>query len=330
MISFYDASGRILFVNREWENTLGWSLDQAQQMDILSAIYPDPDERRRAVEFIHKGERRWADFRLQARDGRFVDSSWARFQLSDGTSIGFGLDITERRRADERLRFSAARLQAMSRHILVAQETERRRVAVELHDEIGQSLAMLKLTLEALSKSLSGSSGDPRIDESIRIVVRLLQQTRDLSLNLRPSILDDLGLAAALRWLIDHLFISEDLEVQFLPEIGDERFSAECEVTCFRIAQAALTNVLHHSGARHLRIGVRRESGEIVLTVADDGRGFDVDLARHRAQVGESLGLLGMEERAALAGGRIEIDSAPGKGTRVTLRIPVHVAGALS
>jgi len=109
MISFYDASGRLLRVNREWERTLGWTLAEAQRVDILAEAYPDPERRREVYDFIRRAERRWADFRPRTRDGRVIDASWVRFRLSDGSAIGFGMDITERKRAEAALAESEAR-----------------------------------------------------------------------------------------------------------------------------------------------------------------------------------------------------------------------------
>jgi len=633
MISVY-GGGRLLRANREWEKTLGWSLEEAQKVDILAEAYPDPERRRQAIDFIRRAERHWGDFQMRNRDGRDVDVSWARFALSDGSSIGFGLDVTERKRAEEALResemrfrqaveninevfwlwsvegptvlyvnrayeevfgrtresvyrdprswiegvhpddrervlqavegargqgglemayrvrrpdgsvrwvrdrafairneageihrFAAvaeditdakraederaqllaretkarteaeaalARLRAidtitdnalvhlglddllrellvrlrrtleadsagvqlldedgtalypravdgyvhekfadirvrlgsgvsgriaaegrpmvvddystidtsgisgvdvskvrartgsvmgaplrvgdkvvgvvsvvsarprhftdedlrllllvadraapavelarllekvragqqvqkmLSRRLLTAQEEERRRLAVELHDELGQVLTAVNINLGSLERLSAGGPPASHLKEAIASVDRAMQSVRDLALDLRPSVLDDFGLPAALRWYVDRLARAAGVEAHLAVE-DVPRLEPELETACFRVAQEALTNVARHAHARNVWLGLRHHRAGLELSVRDDGTGFDVRAARDRAGAGASMGLLGMEERVSLLGGDLEILCPPHGGTELRARFP--------
>jgi signal transduction histidine kinase len=227
----------------------------------------------------------------------------------------------------EQVRAGRARAQRLSQQLLEAQETERRHLARELHDEIGQALTAVKINLQALQRSPGDSAG--RLAESIAIVDRALQQVRNLSLDLRPSLLDDLGLVAALRWYLDRQGQRAGLATEFDARPPEIRADAAVETACFRVAQEALTNVVRHAQARRAMLELQRHNGELELTVSDDGIGFDVAAAREKAVRGGSLGLLGMQERVLLMGGRMDIQSARGQGTRLVACLPVAPTPAL-
>jgi PAS domain S-box-containing protein len=626
MISFFDASGRLLRVNRTWEEKMGWTLAEAQKMDVLAQAYPDPEYRRGVLDFIARAERRWADFRPRTRSGKFMDTTWARFRLSDGSAIGFGIDVTESRQALEALAESEARfakifhaspvalgmstleegrildvnqswldlfgylrhevigrtnaelsiirdqglrreviarlraegglrnvevqvrqrsgelrdlivsivnidllgpagcalsalvditerkrveaerdqllereqlarseaegaldrlravesitdsalaqldldellrellsrvrhalgvdsalvmlldeegrtlfaraieglshervasirvpvgtgvtgriaaegrplivndystvdtsgiegvspsnlrvllssamgvplrigpkvvgvvavsssrprrfteeeltllllvadrvgpsierarlvervhagrqrLKALSTRLLKAQEEERRRLSIELHDELGQVLTAVKINLETVQRT-TGASMSAHLADAISSVVRAMETVRDLALNLRPSVLDDLGLPAALRCYASRFLRDTGIDVHFSIE-GEPRLEPALETAFFRVAQEALTNVARHAQARNVWLDLHLAAESLGLTVRDDGIGFNVDAAWERAIGGASLGLLGMDERVSLLGGRLEVRSSPGSGTEV-------------
>lgn len=216
-------------------------------------------------------------------------------------------------------RESAGRLRVLSRQLIEAQETERRRLAYELHDEFGQVTTALKLSLQTLGRS--GQALSP-LDDSIAMVDRLLQQVRELSLDLRPSLLDDFGLGAAVRWLVRRQAERAELVATVGGDVEGERFPPEVEIAAFRTVQEAVTNVARHAGAPHLTVELHRRAGALEVVVRDDGAGFDVAAVRERARQGLSLGLLGLEERVRLAGGSIEIESARGQGTEIRALFP--------
>ena len=231
--------------------------------------------------------------------------------------------VIEHARLFEQVRAGRERAQLLSQQLMEAQEAERRRLARELHDEIGQALTAVKLNLQGVQRAAGDPAAMPRLEESLAIVDRALQQVRNLSLDLRPSLLDDLGLVAALRWYVDRVAQRAGFVAEFIAEPPGIRAPASLETTCFRVAQEALTNVVRHAGARRVRVELRTADGELHLCVRDDGAGFDVAEARQRAVRGGSLGLLGMQERVTLIRGRIEIHSAPGKGAEVHVSLPL-------
>lgn len=455
MISFYGPSGRLLRVNREWERVTGRTLAETPDTGFLAEIYTDPQQLEAVLDFIRRAERTWRDFRSQTRDGRWLDTSWAHFLLSDGSRIGFGLDITERKRAEAALAESQARfskvfhvspvalaistidegriidvnqawldlfgyeraevigrngpdldllvdpgiseervaplipegvvhslefqvrrksrevrdiiasaartefaggqawiaaliditerkraeaerdrllarlegarlrLEQLSRRLFTAQEEERRRLAVELHDQLGQVLTAIKIQVESAQRAASREVSS-QLAAAVASVEGALQTVHDLALDLRPSVLDDLGLPAALRWLADRFARDVRLQVHVAVHVEEELpLDRDMQTASFRIAQEALTNVARHARAKNVWIELHRQNGELMLSVRDDGVGFDAAAATRRAVGGSSLGLLGMEERASLLGGSFEVASSAEGGTEVRARFPL-------
>ena len=232
-------------------------------------------------------------------------------------------DITERKQTQDQLAAYSARLKVLSSQLLAAQEAERRRIARELHDEIGQLLTAVKIDLQRIEQTPSPDGRSRGLTEVIDMIGRTLEHVRNLSLDLRPPMLDELGLAASLRWALDRHAQRAGFTGQL---VEDTRFASRCpevEIACFRVAQEALTNIARHARARHVRAELRCYAGELQFMIRDDGVGFDVPAARVRALQGGSLGLLGMQERAALLGGELEIESARWHGTEIRLRLPL-------
>jgi signal transduction histidine kinase len=219
------------------------------------------------------------------------------------------------------------RLRILSQQLVQTQENERRAIARELHDEVGQSLTAALLNLQVLADLPDPATLPARLDDSMALIDRVLQQIRALSLDLRPALLDDLGLAPALSWLVGRQAERAGFVAQFSADQADERFQAAIESTCFRVVQEALTNVVRHAGASQVTVELRRCGAELRLHIRDDGVGFDVSAARRRAAHGQSVGLLGMQERIGLLGGHMRIESTPGHGTRIDVQLPLATDG---
>jgi signal transduction histidine kinase len=228
-------------------------------------------------------------------------------------------------RVESQLRLEQAnrRMAMLSTRVLEAQEGERALLARDLHDGVGQLLTALQLQLEALRRRAAAAGDQAQLDECLALVRQVLEQVRSLSLDLRPPQLDTLGLAAALRWYAERRLgalpeVTLKFEVPGLPALAPA-----LEITCFRIAQEALTNVVRHSRPRTVEVTVTAEEGRLRMLITDDGTGFDVGEQYERSIRGESSGLLNMQERAAMVGGRLELRSGP-IGTRVLLDVPLE------
>jgi len=243
--------------------------------------------------------------------------------------LGMVSDITERKRTEaereslyKQVLERREELRILSQQLIHAQEEERRRMAEELHDEIGQVLTAVSISLERANRTVN-EAGWEWLDESRAVIRQACEQVRRTSLNLRPPMLDDIGLESALRWFVDRQVNATGLEIDLVSSLGDKRVSPELETTCFRIVQEALTNVARHAGARTVRIDLARKDCDLFLLVQDDGIGFDVATSRQRATTGGSFGLRGMEERTRLLGGEFKIESASGTGTVMCARLPL-------
>lgn len=234
-------------------------------------------------------------------------------------------DVTGRVRAEAKTIDYMTRMRALSGRVVALQEEERRALARELHDEIGQDLTAIKVRLQAMAQAGERGVALPPaeiLESALATVAKILDQVRSLSLNLRPTLLDDFGLPVALPALLQRNAAAAGWSTRFNDDMPQERFEAGLEIACYRVAQEALTNVMRHAGAKQVSVTLRRSGGTLSLVVRDDGRGFD--LASARATTGDShLGLLGMEERVKNMAGLFEIRTARGRGTEVLASFPI-------
>ena len=202
------------------------------------------------------------------------------------------------------------------------QEEERRRLARELHDEIGQVLTAIGMNLQVM-RAAGGHAKEQRLEECLAIVNRAFLQVRNLALDLRPPMLDDLGLAAALRWLVDRQAQRDGLIAHIIVDSGEAELPFVLATACYRIVQEAMTNIARHAGAKQVWVELHQDDDEVELIVRDDGIGFAPEKSTRPAPLGTGLGLLGMQERVRLLGGRIDIKSTPGQGTAIRAYFPL-------
>jgi signal transduction histidine kinase len=216
-------------------------------------------------------------------------------------------------------------LQRLSAQLINAQEAERKKISQELHDEMGQALTAISINLAAMEKELPSEFAPmirERLAETSWLADQTLEQIRELSLSLRPAMLDDLGLVPTLRWYVNRYAKRLNIEVEFDAVHFEERPSPEVETVLYRVVQEVLTNVARHAQANRVRICLERMEATITALIEDNGRGFDVEQVVGRETLEGGVGLLGIRERVASLGGHFSIESRPGRGTRLFVEVP--------
>ena len=320
-----ETSLQFLDVNDAAVRHYGYSRQEFLRMTIAD-IRPREDVPRlidQHAAFV-KGYHMAGTWRHLRKDGSVIDVEIVRHQFEmDGRSVQLvmSLDVTERLVTERALNASREELAHFAERLQLAIEEERTRISREIHDELGQALTGLRMHAAILESRLGERSQE--VADVTRAMTALIDETvrtvRRIATELRPGVLDAFGLVAATEWAVQDFSTRSGMHADFVnrlatePELGGER-----DTHVFRVVQEALTNVGRHSGAAAVAVELEEVPGEIVITVQDDGRGFDPVPGWSKG----SLGLHGMRERARLLGGKLELDSTSGRGTRVTLHVP--------
>lgn len=283
----------------------------------LGVLYAQVNRRRAAQEALIEAQE---SLRVQMRERERIDEELQQLNQSLEAQVAERTASLEAANTD--LLDTKQRLQELSSRLISAQEQERRHIARELHDETGQALTAIRLHLADLE---DGAEPSAHVPECLRIVDRSIGQIRGMALNLRPTMLDDLGLVDALEWALDQQGGVAGWQVSFdADSLDDVTLSPDVQTACFRIAQEAMTNAARHARASHMHMAVRLRGGELRLQVSDDGTGFDAAHYRTPEERRKHFGLVSMTERASLVGGRLELHTGPGQGTSVCAVFPLH------
>jgi two-component system sensor histidine kinase UhpB len=338
-IAMIDAQGTILAVNKVWED-FG---ETRRQLGLRSAGIGDNylellDEKLEGGSRLAEGllggireviARKRGFFALEyplviGRATRWYIARALPLEGGESGAVVSHRDITDRMMTHIALDHAHQRLQVLSKRVLNVQEEERRRISRDLHDDVGQSLTALKIGLHRLAQdSTAGHAG--LVAECLGIADATLDRLRELALELRPPQLDQLGLAEALGWLVERQRNATGLEIDcHIAGMESRRPPAFLETACYRIAQEALNNATRHANAKRIAVQVDWNGRLLKLRIRDDGVGFDAEAARQRALKSGSLGLISMEERAHLAGGRMKLRSVLGGGTTLSVVFPVN------
>jgi two-component system sensor histidine kinase UhpB len=319
------VTGDVVY-SRRWKQMLGYADDEIEPHVRAWERLLHPDDRARAQE-VNDSVTRGADsyegeFRLRHKEGHYVQVLSRGFPVRHEPGgpvtriVGTHFDLTERRQAEA----ERARTELLSR-LVFAQEDERRRIAREMHDQFGEQLTALSRGIDAIKQACSGSPElVPHVAALEKISRQLDRDVDQLVWQLRPTALDDLGLRAALANYVQdwsrRVNIPAELHVSGLV---DDRLAPDIETTLYRVAQEALTNAAKHSQATRVDVILERQGDAVLLIVEDDGIGFEA--SEKKEPSGDGFGLLGMQERASLVGAAVEIESTPGKGTTIFLRM---------
>lgn len=326
---------RFTYVGPQAEKLLGYPVEKWYE-DGFWAQHIHRDDRQHALEFCLKSSRRVRDYefeyRMIAADGR---SLWIHDIVNvvsvngePETLQGFMLDTTERRKAQEALRASEAALRMREREyrelagkLLTAQEEERRRLAREMHDDLSQRLAVLAIDAGKLERQLASSGGQvpEKLREMREGMVKLSADVHAISRALHPSILDDLGLKEAIESECASFSEREGIAVTFEPNDVSVSVPKDVALCIYRITQEGLRNIAKHARADDAHVGLTAVDGTLVLSINDGGTGFDPAQARERG----GLGLASMHERVRLIDGDLRVDSQPGQGTMIEVRVPL-------
>lgn len=264
----------------------------------------------------------WALIHL-FRNGPLSPNEINRINAICGQTAG----IIRRKRAVDGLILHREKLIQLSRKLFNVQEEERRRLALELHDDLGQSLTAMKINI---SKALSKLNVDvdksilEKLTDTIEIIDNSEESIRDISLMLRPPMLDELGLSSSLEWYIDNYTKRNEISVNLNYMLTDEYLQSDQQIVLYRITQEALTNIARHAHAKNVDIIIRRNDGNILSTIKDDGDGFDYDAVTETESLKQSAGLFGMKERVRHVNGKIYIKTKPGDGTEIQITIPIE------
>ncbi len=317
-------SGRLVFVSPSIEDEIGIS-PEAEFSEWFNNVHPDdlPGLIEAQAKSIRNGdtfdqEFRWKDIKGEWGWCHAISSPVFDSGGNPAYYNGLIVNLTAQKQAEK--------LHLVSSSLLTAQERERKRISLELHDELGQSLLVLKLELRSIQRRLGEGQIELRSDCQAMLdhIVGLIENIRRICKDLTPVILDDLGLTAGIRWLVENVLESHDIDTSKDIANIDNLLSNEQQLLVFRIFQEAFTNIVRHSLASLTSIVIKKQGGEISFVIEDNGKGFDVKETMGRDFTERGMGLAAMEERAWMLGGSVNIWSQRELGTRIEFRVPTE------
>lgn len=329
-IALINQSGNIVIWNGRLLDMLGYKEEDILRTNLWDTFSAELSKLTEGHYISKKGSRSMSfEYRIIRKNGSHFPAEINIRLLENGMIMLAFKDIADKKSAEEmreklfdKLIEAQGVMKTLSRKLIQVQETERRNIARELHDEIGQTLTAIKIDIMNAMKRINDPGIKSQLTDTIQLAEGTLNNVRELSLRLRPSILDDLGLIPALRWYIDRQAQRTGIKARVITKQAEIKLPSEIQIAAYRIIQEAVNNIIKHSKAKNMIIEVDSQMNELHVTVSDDGLGYDVAAARKNASGGVSVGVLGMQERAELVGGWMDIISKPGKGTIIHAIFP--------
>jgi two-component system, NarL family, sensor histidine kinase UhpB len=322
------SDGFCLYVNDTWTVIAGLNPEQALGEGFLTTIHPH-DKKRVQAEWsksVQQGKSFKSEYRIQHPDGKEL---WVLSQalpeiFESGEVAGYVgtiTDITDRMNSEIQIDQSRKQLRALSVRLQTVREEERTNISREIHDDLGQALTGMRMDLVWLIRQLNSTDGKirDRLTSLMALTDSTIHKVRKIATDLRPGILDDLGLAAAIEWQSKDITDRTGIQCNFQSLLDDLELDGKLSTAFFRIFQESITNVLRHAQAKKIDINLRREGNAILLTVQDDGKG----ISQHEINNPRSVGFLGMRERAAVFNGEVTVFGTPHQGTIVRVKIPL-------
>lgn len=331
-----DLTGNLSFSNRNSLQSFGYAQGVFDKgLNAMELFVPEDRDRfsankKRTLRGNNTGG---SEYTMLRKDGStFPVVIYSNPMSRDGKSVGLKgiiIDISKVKKKDMLLRESERKLRLLSSHLLTVQERERRRISMELHDEVGQSLTVLKLQIRSIKNKLNDSQTDLKEDcvEILKYVDQTIENVRRFTRDFGSSILEDMGLCAALRWLAEDFEKHSNINISLDIEEIDNLFPRESQIIIYRIFQEAITNIDKHAHADQLSIVIMKKKKNVFIQIVDNGKGFDKKRIERRNSTVIGLGLTAMDERARMLGGTLEIFSRKQRGTRITLNVPICEKG---
>ncbi len=333
-----DDDETISLVNSAMEGLTGLSKSQIEGKKKWTEFVPEEDLG--MMQTFHRLRRidpdaapRNYECRVKGKNGT-ISNMFVTVAMMPGTdkSVASFLDVSKLKQVEQNLRESENRLHYLSSCLLATQENERQRIALEIHDELGQNLAVLKLQVSALAKRLRKDQGHLKADftKMLGFIDYIIEEMRRISRDLSPSIVQDLKLCRSLKWMLHDFNEHNGVPISHKMIDIDTLFDAKEQVIIYRIFQEALNNIRKHAQARHVKVTINKEDNQVRIAIEDDGKGFDLDEVSRRHAAERGLGIASLEERARMLGGTLDLRTEKGKGTCLAMTIPVGLERGVS
>lgn len=346
MLVVWDAALDRFTLNPHAQEVLGWTNSDANEGDFMSKVYPDPEYRAEVSRFMQSLSPKWREFINTAKDGERVPCRWTNVRLDDDTMVGIGIDLRERKKAEAELhelnqaleqrvaertaevQGQAEQLRALASQLSRAEQGERKRLAKVLHDHLQQLLVAARIQLNSLEARVESEAVRAGVQDVFETLGEAMTASRDLTADLSPPVLQQVGLGAGLEWLAARMKKRHHFTVHLRTDSAPEPDEEEIRFLLFECVRELLFNSLKHSGVARAGVALwRADDDGLQITVSDEGQGFDPTVLTNREADEVTFGLFSIQERLQHIGGRMEVDSAPGDGARISLYAPVGPNG---